>query len=293
MAEVIASIWGHIAELVKRMKIVLVVFITSTFVMLVLPGNSDLLGVTNNYQPFVSVFLRYVREMVLPPGVKLMALDISDPITLYVMAALVFSIAITLPFFAYELYKFIDPALKIHEKRMITPFASSVFVLFVVGAIFGFFFLFPSFIQSLFPFFSAVGAEMMFSIMDFYNMLFFTVMVSGLLFTIPAFFVLLVKFKIIKTRMFSKSRKYIYAGMVVAAMLISPGATPQGDLYLFVALMALFEISMLVARSVEKKMPKDTTTFSNPIFATPQCRFCKAPLDDNSTFCRSCHRAVN
>lgn len=291
MAEVLSSIWGHIAELVKRMKIVLVVFIVSTFVMLLLPGNTDLLGVTDNYQPFVSVFLRYVRDMVLPSDVKLFAIDMSDPITLYVMAALVFSVAITLPFFAYELYKFVDPALKPNEKRLIMPFAFSVFILFVVGAIFGFFFLFPSFIQSLFPFFTAVGAEMMFSLMDFYNMLFFTVMVSGLLFTIPAFFVLLVKFNIIKTRMFSKSRKYIYAGMVVAAMLISPGATPQGDVYLFLALMALFEISMLVARRVEKKMPVEASALS-PIFATPQCRFCKAPLNEDEKFCKSCHRAV-
>jgi Sec-independent protein secretion pathway component TatC len=94
------SLWGHVAELVKRLKIVFAVFIASTFVMLLLPGNGDLLGVTENYQPLVSVFLKYVRNMVLPPDVKLFAVDISDPITLYVMAALVFGVAITMPVFA-------------------------------------------------------------------------------------------------------------------------------------------------------------------------------------------------
>jgi sec-independent protein translocase protein TatC len=290
MAEVAISIWGHIAELVKRMKLVLVVFIVSTFVMLLLPGNSDLLGVTNNYQPFVSVFLRFVKDLFLPSGIKLIAIDISDPITLYVMAALVFSVAFTLPFFAYEVYRFVDPALKPNEKRMIMPFSFSVFVLFISGAVFGFFFLFPSFIQSLIPFFTAVGAEMMFSIMDFYNMLFFTVMVSGFLFTLPAFFVLLVKFNILRTGMFSKKRKYIYAGMVVGAMLISPGATPQGDLYLFLALMALFEVSMIVAKRFEKKQPIEVIS---PIFASPHCRFCQSPLDSNTKFCKVCHKSVN
>jgi sec-independent protein translocase protein TatC len=292
MTEAIGSLWGHIAELVKRMKIVVVVFIVSTFVMLVIPGNSDLLGVTNNYQPFVSVFLRNIREMLLPDGIKLIALDISDPITLYVMAALVFSIAITLPFFTYELYKFIDPALKINEKKLISPFSVSVFLLFVFGAVFGFFFLFPTFIQSLIPFFTAVGAEMIFSIMDFYSMLFFTVIVSGFLFTIPAFFVLLVKFNVLKTRMFSKKRKYIYLGMVALAMLISPGATPQGDLYLFVALMILFEVSLLVAKRFER--PSSTAVVVNPIFSTPVCKFCKAPLDfyGYQKFCKSCNKAI-
>ena len=292
MTEVIGSIWGHIAELVKRMKMVVVVFIVTTFVVLVIPGNSDLLGVTSNYQPFVSVFLRNIREMLLPEGIKLIALDISDPITLYVMAALVFSICVTLPFFTYQLYKFIDPALKLSEKKAITPFALSVFVLFISGAIFGFFFLFPTFIQSLLPFFTAVGAEMMFSIMDFYNMLFFTIIVSGFLFTIPAFFVLLVKFRILKTGMFSKKRKYIYMGMIILAMLISPGATPQGDLYLFVSLMVLFEVSMLVAKRFEK--PSPVGVVNNPLFSTPVCRFCKTPLDIgvNEKFCKSCHKAV-
>jgi sec-independent protein translocase protein TatC len=287
----INSLWGHVTELVKRLKIVLVVFIVSTFVMLVLPGNSDLLGVTNNYQPFVSVFLKSVRDMLLPQDVKLIAIDISDPITLYVMAALVFSVAITMPFFAFQIYRFINPALKPTEKRVVTPFVTAVTLLFIGGAAFGFFFLFPTFMQSLFPFFTAVGAEMMVSIMDFYNMLFFSVLISGFLFTIPAFFVLLVKFRIIKTSMFSKKRKYIYIGMVAAAMFISPGATPQGDLYLFISLVLLFEVSMLVAKSFEAKKVVLLPPV-NPIFSTPRCQHCQSPILDKSTFCRSCHRSI-
>jgi Sec-independent protein secretion pathway component TatC len=76
----------------------------------------------------------------------------------------------------------------------------------------------------MFPFFSAVGAEMMFSTMDFYNRLFFTIIVSRLIFTLPEFFVLLVKFGIVRISAFHSKRKYIYAGLVVAALFISPGA---------------------------------------------------------------------
>jgi sec-independent protein translocase protein TatC len=170
------------------------------------------------------------------------------------------------------------------------PFVTSVTVLFLSGSVFGFFFLFPTFITSLFPFFSAVGAEMMFSIMDFYNILFFTILISGFLFTIPAFFVLLVKFGIIRSNIFSKRRKFIYLGIVVLAMLISPGATPQGDLYLFLALAVLFEASILAAKRFDK--PKKVEVIS-PIFSTPTCRYCRAPLLGNGKFCKSCHRSTN
>ncbi len=289
------SFWDHIAEFGKRLKIVLGVFLVSLFVMLVLPGNADLFGMTSNYTPLMSVLLVYMRNLLLPSDVKLLAISMSDPITLYVFAAVVFAVAITLPVFAYQTYKFVDPALYPHEKKAVFPFVSIVSILFVAGCIFGFFFLAPSFIQGFFPFYKAVGAEMVIPIMDFYNTLFFTILISGALFTIPAFFVLLVRFNIIHTKMFAKKRKWIYMGIVIAAMLISPGATPQGDLYLFVALSLLFEVSIFIAKRYEHIT---TSTGSQPTllkFFSPQgpkCRYCNADTDGTVKFCPNCKRLL-
>ncbi len=235
------SFWGHINELTKRMKVVLINFLVATFIMLLLPSNADFLGTTSNYKPLVSVFLNTARNYALPDNVTLYAIQISDPITLYAVAAVLFGAVFTLPVFSYEIYKFVDPALFENEKKSVYPFVAIVSVLFAIGAIFGFVFLFPTFISAMFPFFSAVGAELMFSIIDFYNLFFFTIVISGFIFTIPPFFVLLVKFNIIKTSMFKNKRKWIYIGMGIAALFISPGATPQGDLVLFLALAGLFE----------------------------------------------------
>jgi sec-independent protein translocase protein TatC len=250
--EVVNNFWGHFAELAKRLKVVIYTFIIATIVMLVLPGKTDFFVMTGDYQPLMSVFLRTIREMTLPQDVQLIAIDMADPIMLYFFAALVFSIGITMPVLAYEIYKFVDPALYKHEKKAIYPFVAVVSVLFIIGALFGFFVLFPAFVFSMFPFFTAVGAEMIFSIMNFYNMLFFTIIIGGVIFTIPAFFVLLVKFGVIHTNMFSQKRKYVYLGIVVLAMLITPGATPQGNLFLSIALIALFEISMFAGKRYER-----------------------------------------
>ena len=62
---------GHFAELTKRLKVVIFTFIIATIVMLVLPGNTDFFGLTGNYQPLMSVFLKAVREMNLPSDVQL------------------------------------------------------------------------------------------------------------------------------------------------------------------------------------------------------------------------------
>jgi sec-independent protein translocase protein TatC len=289
MPEKVANTFlGQFAELTKRLKVVIFTFVIATIIMLVLPGNTDFFALTGNYQPLMSVFLRTVRDMTLPPDVRLIALQIADPITLYVMAALVFSIAITMPVLAYEVYKFVDPALHPHEKKAIYPFTAVVSALFISGAFFGFFLLFPAFVLSMFPFFTAVGAELVFSIMDFYNLLFFTIIVSGVIFTIPAFFVLLVKFGVIRTNMFSRKRKWVYLGIVVLAMLISPGATPQGNLFLSIALLALFEISMFMGKRYERGV----TLPSFKLFPKPTCKFCNKELDGNSSFCPNCNKSL-
>ena len=284
--------WGHLTEFIKRMKVVLGVFLVSLLVMLVLPGNSDFFALTNNYKPLMSVILTYIGKMFLPPGAMLFAGSMSDPITLYVYAALIFAIAFTMPVFAYEAYKFIDPALYPHERKAIFPFISIVTGLFIVGAIFGFFFLAPSFIQGFVPFYDAVNAVYLFPIMDFYNMVFFTIIVSGLLFTIPAFFVLLVKFGVLHTKTVTKQRKYLYAGLGVAAMLISPGATPTGDLYLFIALVVLVEVAVFAGKRVEHKAgtANAQSVLSKWFAPAPICKFCNSEIQENVNYCPSCKR---
>jgi len=287
------SFWGQVTEFIKRMKVVLGTFIVALLVMLVLPGNSDFFALTNNYKPLMSVILTIIANMFLPSDATLYASSMSDPITLYVYAALVFAVGIALPVFAYEAYKFVVPALYPHEKKGMFPYVSAVTILFVVGALFGFFFLAPSFIQGFFPFYDAVNALKMFPIMDFYTTVFFTVIVSGLLFTIPVFFVLLVKFNIVKTKMITGKRKYVYAGLAICAMLISPGATPAGDLYLFIALALLFEVSIAIGKRFEFNSEPSTQSFIQAkLFPTPTCRFCKSLADIDASFCPSCKRSI-
>jgi sec-independent protein translocase protein TatC len=284
--------WGHVTEFIMRMKIVLAVFVVSLFVMLVLPGNSDFFATTDNYKPLMSVLLVYIGNMFLPQGAQLFASSMSDPITLYAYAAVMFAVGITLPIFAYEAYKFIDPALHPHERRAVFPFITVVTVLFIFGALFGFFFLAPSFIQGFMPFYTAVNAIEIFPIMDFYSTIFFTIIISGFIFTIPAFFVVLVKFGILHTKTVTKQRKYIYAGLAIAAMLISPGATPIGDLYLFVALVALVEIAVFAGKIFErKKGAPNIITPKLETFFKQTCKYCNEDIETKSTFCPHCKKA--
>jgi sec-independent protein translocase protein TatC len=261
-------------------------------VMLVLPANSDFFALTSNYQPLVSLFLNYIRTLILPPDVKLFTSAFSDAITLYVYAAILFAVIISLPVFAYEVFKFIEPALYAKEKKALYPFIASVTALFIGGALVGFYFLSPIFVSSMLAFYTTVGAEMLVPIMDFYSVLLFTILISGLIFTLPVFFVLFVKFGVINTRIFTKNRKYVYAGLVIVSLLISPGATPQGDLFLFIILAVLFEVSILVGKYFERGVVLSGPPMVLRVFSEPKhkCVFCK--IETRDSFCPNCRRAV-
>ena len=115
-------------------------------------------------------------------------MELVAPIELYLITSFVFGLAVTIP--AIILFSY----------------------LFVIGLEFGYRVLTPYLIWAMFPFFSAVGSELVVSIMDFYNVLFLTTLVTGLIFTFPVFLVLLVKYGIVGTNLLARNRRYLYVG---------------------------------------------------------------------------------
>jgi len=280
--------WDHAAELAKRLKVVLYFLVVSTVLFMVLPSDLSFIGKPFEfYDPLVALVLRQIRAQVLPPDVQLIGYELTAPMELYLIASFIFGFAVTIPVIAYEIYRFIDPALYPHERAAVYPFVLSFTTLFVVGATFGFMVVMPLTIWALFRFFTAVGAEQVISIMDFYNMVFVSTIFCGLTFTWPVFFVLLVKFGIVGTSVISKNRKYVYPAILIAIMFITTDGGPLVDAMLLLPMVALMEVAVYFGRRYEKSRPKidmrrDTVN---------RCRFCSRELELGKAFCDSCGKA--
>jgi sec-independent protein translocase protein TatC len=257
---------------------------------MVLPGNASFF---NNplefYDPLVAVILRRIREEVLPPEFKLIGLGIGTPIELYVVASFLMSLAITAPVLAYEIFKFIDPALYPNERRMIYPFLASFLSLFIGGCLFAYKLLVPFLMRAMLPFFVAVGAEPIISIMDFYSLVLATTILTGAIFTFPAVFVLLVKYGIASTQVLTKNRKYLYLGSFIITALITPDGGPLADILLFIPTVLLVETGIFFARRYEKKgETRRLRWFSEEVV---KCKFCGKDIPISTAFCPCCERA--
>jgi len=282
------TIWEHISELVKRMKIVVLTLVVSTAVFAMLPGDlsvfTDPAQFLTFYKPLSLVVLEAIRNYVKPAQLELIAGQLTSGIELYFLVSVAFGAVVTAPVFAYQLYKFIDPALYPDERRSVYPFVLSFTILFITGGLFGFFVILPFMFWSMVPFLLWVGAQPVIFINDFYTLVFLSIVLSGISFTFPVFFVLLVKFHVVGTSIIRNNRKYFYAGLYVVTAVLTPDGGPIADLALFFPMAALVEVAIAVAKRYEKgEKPKEPPT--------RRCRYCGEPIGEKDVFCPHCKRS--
>lgn len=285
----------HLKELKDRVKVSLVAVIISTLAMLVFPAEFNLTWeFIYAYKPLISIILDVIREQVMPEGMILIGLTITKPLELYFIASLVFGLIFSSPVIGYEIYKYVDPALYPHERKMIYPFLTAFIGLFTAGVVFGYLVLAPFTFRAMKIFFDLVGAAPYVDIMDFYNTVFIVVIATGAVFTSPVILVLLVRIGLLSTKTITKNRKWIYGiGYIVAAII-----TPDGGLFTNVLLLAIFagliEGAVLVARRYERER-KEREEYSEESEVVKRgrqdtCKYCGEPLR-GGIFCPACGKS--
>jgi sec-independent protein translocase protein TatC len=280
--------WDHVRELGSRLKVALYFFLAFTILFLVFPADVDVFNPSGFYKPLVGLILQIVKDQVLNggiigvkiEGIKLIGVEFSNPLEIYFIASLVLAFICSLPVTAYEVYKFIDPALYEHERRAVYPFVISFSAMFAVGAVFGYLVIAPFILWAMLPFFSMVGAEMLISVSDFYSLIFLSVLFTGLSFTIPVIYVLLVRLGILSTDTVRKNRRYLYAALFIITAVITPDGGPIADFALFIPIALMMEVAVRIAGRYEKER----------VFTPRKCKFCGAEIGDE-VFCPKCGRS--
>lgn len=185
----------------------------------------------------------------LPQG-HLIATQIVSPFFVPFKLAFLASMVLAVPFFLYQLWVFVAPALYGHEKKLIWPFLLTSTFLFYSGIAFAYFVIFPM----LFHFFAnVVPAGVMLS-PDMNEYLDFTtrlILVFGLLFEIPMVMVLLVSVGVVTRARFVRLRSYAIVGAFVIGMLLAPPDVMSQTL-LAVPIWLLYEAGILLTRLVKK-----------------------------------------
>ena len=251
------DIWEHIDELVRRARIIILAwFTTMAFVafapasLLRYPPSFDF-DINANYNTIVGAFIEYVKENTAPQGITLIAGTWTGSIELYFNASALLGFIIALPIIAYEIYAFVKPALYPEEKSAAAKFALSFIALFIMGALISFYAVIPVTLRILTYFIGMIGAEPIFFVDDFYNFIFLSTVIIGLVFTFPNWVYILVKIGLIDHRDLSSNRRNFILGVSIVTAVLTPDPTPFSMLIISIPLIALYEISIYVAKKAE------------------------------------------
>jgi Sec-independent protein secretion pathway component TatC len=262
------SLREHFSELKRRAKVAFVSFAILFVAMLAVPADpnsvlSAFTGGGGTYVPLIAFFMARVKLELLPPGWILIGLNVNAALEIYLIASLLFALIFNAPIFAYEVIMFINPGLKENERKLIFPFIGAASGLFLVGVLFGFFFLAHFLLIALSPFFLAAQVQPTISGLDFYTVVFITVGMSGIAFTIPVYVYTLIRLGVLQASTFTKNRLLIWVIVYIVCAIVTPDGGPLLDILLFVPIILLLEVSVWMGgRSASAKKKREAASES-------------------------------
>ena len=163
---------------------------------------------------------------------------------------------ITFPLIAAQLYKFVAPGLYKKERMALVPFLIATPIMFAVGATFLYFVLLPMALHFFVGYQQYANIELMPKIGEYIDLVMKLVFAFGLCFELPVILTLLAKVGIVSSQGLRDKRRYaIIIVTVVAAIFTPPDAISMVSLA--VPMIALYEISIWLAKGVEKKRAED------------------------------------
>jgi len=199
------------------------------------------------------IFLVLIEPLkaVMPEGDQLIFTALPEMFLTYLKVALVTGILLASPYLFYQMWMFVAPGLYKNERSLVVPFVLASTLLFVGGALFGYFIVFP-FGFKFFIGFSNEYVKALPSVKQYFGFALKLLFAFGVVFELPVIIFFLAKLGLVTTELLRKKRKYaILMTFVAAAILTPPDVITQ--CMMAGPLIILYEVGIIVSRFARKK----------------------------------------
>ena len=199
------------------------------------------------------IFLVLIEPLnaVMPEGDQLIFTALPEMFFAYLKVAFVSGILMASPYLFYQMWMFVSPGLYKQERSLVVPFVLASTLLFVGGALFGYFIVFP-FGFKFFIGFSNEYVKALPSVKQYFGFALKLLFAFGVVFELPVIIFFLAKLGLVTTELLKKKRKYaILMTFVAAAILTPPDVITQ--CMMAGPLIILYEVGIIVSRFARKK----------------------------------------
>ena len=184
------------------------------------------------------------------------------------MASLALSFAggilIAMPVILQQILWFISPGLSRRERLMLAPAFVLAYTLFIVGVAFAYYALLPVGVRFLIGF-APVSIKPMLSIGSYLSFCSTLLLGTGLVFELPLLLSFLAFIGVVTSQRLLASWRLAVIGAFIVAAIVTPSIDIFTQTVLALALLALYALSIQLARMVEWWRPRD----DDPIDVTP------------------------
>ncbi len=153
-------------------------------------------------------------------------------------------VVLSLPVTVWEIWSFVRPGLRQTERNLAFPFIFGTLFFFALGGVFAYFIL-PVGLTFLATFLGS-NAVYLPDLNSYLTFLALVVLVFGVTFEMPVVLCTLGAVGILSSAKLRKWRKAAYFVIVGVALVVTPGADPFTPTFLSIALILLYEFSVLV-----------------------------------------------
>lgn len=162
-------------------------------------------------------------------------------------------LGLSLPFMLGFVARFLAPALKKDEIKMLTPGCVAAFLLFVAGAAFSYLFIVPEALKFSIRLNDMLGFGYFWTADRYYGLLVWTVLGMGFCFQFPLVVYVLVYMRVVTTAKLKKARPYMIVVFFFMGALLTPTWDPVTQAMVALPMWLLYELSVFLAQKTEAR----------------------------------------
>ena len=203
--------------------------------------------------------------LILPAGdINLVYIEMTEMIGTIMKVCLTSGIILAMPYLTYQFLMFVSPALTRKEKKYVYLILPWIALMFVGGVAFGYFILIPPATRFLITFGSDIATPQI-KIGNYISIVSRLLLAIGLAFEMPVVTTFLARLGIITSKWLASKRKIAIIFAFILAAIITPTFDPINQSLVAVPLIILYEMSIWLAKLVQRKEPRETTSSATPV----------------------------
>lgn len=201
---------------------------------------------------FAVPIIHHLTKFVEARDIALNAFSPWDGIRIYMQVATCVSLVLSFPFILFQLWLFVRPGLREHERKASLLYIPFAVVLLIAGAAFAYFVVFPMAFYFTGVLTRTMGLVETFGMVQYLSFMLNIMVPVSLLFQLPVVVLFLTKLRILNPQRLAKFRRHAILTLLIVAALITPPDLISA-LIVSVPMMLLYEFSILLSRRAYRR----------------------------------------